>query len=195
MVFGLERTKAKGDTDTNTGPYGGLARVGKTGDSYCLSPAMVAEKGGKITANNAELEAGKTGVDARGDGGAACTVTAAMSGTETERLGVSAKLSMGQFYGIVAYGTKNVTGNGTETENEYLQVWGGVHLADSTSALIGYGQSETEGSDANPNAVTLGLYHSMGGGLQLFYEGISRDPDAAGMDSSANHKAGIRFDF
>ena len=200
-VLGLKRTKAEQDEgDAHTGPYSGLT-VLKTGtDHYCLSSAMVSEKSAKITQNNAmanEDDDADTGKVRALPGGTnyACTATAAKTGTETERMGVSAKISLGQFYGIFAYSTKNVTDNGKETETEYAQVWGGVHLADSTSALIGFGQSETEGMDANPSAVTLGLYHKMGGGLQLFYEGISKDPDTAGMDNTSNHKAGIRFDF
>ena len=200
-VLGLKRTKAEQDEgDAHTGPYSGLT-VLKTGtDHYCLSSATVSEKSAKITQNNAmanEDDDADTGKVRALPGGTnyACTATAAKTGTETERMGVSAKISLGQFYGIFAYSTKNVTDNGKETETEYAQVWGGVHLADSTSALIGFGQSETEGQDANPTALTLGLYHNMGGGLQLWYEGQSNDPDMAGMDNSVNHKAGIRFDF
>ena len=199
-VFELKRTKLKDDTDKNTGPYGGLTRVGDSGDNYCLSSAMVTEKGGKITKNNAlarsdDDPATGTVSSLSAIASSECEASAAKTGTETERMGVSAKISLGQFYGIFAYSTRNVTDNGKETETEYAQVWGGVHLADSTSALIGFGQSETEGQDANPTALTLGLYHNMGGGLQLWYEGQSNDPDMAGMDNSVNHKAGIRFDF
>ncbi len=201
-VLGTKRTKAPKDTGTAlTGPYSGYAYVGDKDmydRTYCLSDAMIEADNAKFTKNNAEatnpVEAPTLTPNA-GTSNGACTVTKAMAGAETERLGVSAKLSMGQFYGIVALGTKNVTDNGKETETEYAQVWGGIHLSDSTQALIGFGQSETEGMDANPSAVTLGLYHKMGGGLQLFYEGISKDPDTAGMDNSSNHKAGIRFDF
>ena len=200
MVLGTKRTRLATDTTTNNGPYSGYTYAGEpTYDSmYCLSDAMLTADKAKFTANNAEAENPvniPTLDPAAGTSENACTVTAAKTGTETERLGVSAKLTMGQFYGIVAYGTKNVTDNGKETESEYTQVWGGIHLSDSTSALIGFGQSETEGKDANPSAVTLAMYHNMGGGLQLFYEGISKDPDTAGMDNSSNHKAGIRFDF
>jgi len=165
---------------------------------YCLSDAMREADNAKFTANNAKATTpvgAPTLTRNPGKSLGACTVTKAKTGAETERLGVSAKLTMGQFYGILAYSTKNVTDNGKETETEYTQLWGGVQLADSTSALLGFGQSETEGSDANPSAVTLGLYHNMGGGLQVFYEGQSNDPDTAGMDNSVNHKAGIRFDF
>ena len=199
-VLGTKRTKAASDTGTNlSGPYSGYTYVGdkETYDRmYCLSDAMLTADNAKFTANNAEAENDVPTPDVGADNpGAACTVTKAKTGAETERLGVSAKLTMGQFYGIVAYGTKNVTDNGKETESEYTQVWGGIHLSDSTQALVGFGQSETEGKDANPSAVTLAMYHNMGGGLQVFYEGQSNDPDTAGMDNSVNHKAGIRFDF
>ncbi len=207
-VLDLRRSKGTNETSDSTennGSYTGLTYAGPSAKDgiasklsdydgvYCLSSAMVTEKKGKITANDAVAtkDVGKLGLK-EGD---ACTVTKDKTGAETERMGVSAKISLGQFYGIFAYSTKNVTDNGKETETEYAQVWGGVHLADSTSALIGFGQSETEGMDANPTALTLGLYHNMGGGLQLWYEGQSNDPDMAGMDNSVNHKAGIRFDF
>jgi len=198
-VLGTKRTKLATDTTTNNGPYSGYTYVGDEDDCdgmYCLNDAMLTADNAKFTANNAEAENDVPTPNVGADNpGAACTVTKAKTGAETERMGVSAKLSLGQFYGILAYSTKNVTDNGKETETEYTQLWGGVQLADSTSALLGFSQSETEGSDANPSAVTLGLYHNMGGGLQVFYEGQSNDPDVAGMDNSVNHKAGIRFDF
>ena len=201
-VLGTKRTKAASDTGTaRNGPYSGYTYDGNKeiyDRVYCLSDAMREADNAKFTANNAKATTpvgAPTLTRNPGKSLGACTVTKAKTGAETERMGVSAKLSLGQFYGILAYSTKNVTDNGKETETEYTQLWGGVQLADSTSALLGFGQSETEGSDANPSAVTLGLYHNMGGSLQVFYEGQSNDPDTAGMDNSVNHKAGIRFDF
>ena len=119
-------------------------------------------------------------------------------GPEFDRVGVSGKLELGQFWGTLSWSSKNVTGTATdrsEKETEYAQLFIGASLTDSTSGWVGYGQSETEGSNLKPSAVNVGLSHSLGGGLSVFYEGKSSDNDMANQDSSITHYAALRFDF
>ncbi|MXZ82063.1 MAG: hypothetical protein F4Z15_12100 [Gammaproteobacteria bacterium] len=184
------------DTEADTEGY--------QGDVYCLSDAQVLEKATKIGINNvidnatavslpavADLDTAMNGVQS------ACEFSAASTGPETDRIGISAHVSMGQFWGKLGWTSKEVD----DEETDYTQLWLGTSFTDSTSAMIGYGKSETDGNTAEPNALTLGLYHNMGGGLRLWYEGISADPDGGlnddgtMMHKSTNHYVGIRYDF
>ncbi len=119
-------------------------------------------------------------------------------GPETDRVGVSGKLELGQFWGTLAWSSKNVTGTATdrsEKETEYTQLFIGASLTDNTSAWVGYGQSETEREKEEPSVVNVGLSHSLGGGMSLFYEGRSEDTDKANQDSKIGHYVALRFDF
>ncbi len=126
-------------------------------------------------------------------------------GPDTDRVGVSGKVTLGQFWGTLAWSSHNVTATSfdaagtvtgmSETETDYAQLFVGASLTDSTSAWVGYGQSETEGSTLTPSAVNVGLNHSLGGGLSVFYEGKSDDSDVAGQDSTLTHYAALRLDF
>ena len=112
------------------------------------------------------------------------------AGPETDRIGLSGHISFGQFWGKLAWSSRD-----TGTETDLAQLWVGADLTDSTNAMIGYGQSETDGIDETPSVVTLGLYHNMGGGLRLWYEGRSDDDDMPNTDNVVAHYAGIRYDF
>jgi len=119
-------------------------------------------------------------------------------GPETDRVGVSGKLTLGQFWSTLAWSSKNVTGtkdDRSESETEYAQLFVGASLTDSTSAWVGYGQSETEGKPETPSAINVGLSHSLGGGLSVFYEGKANDNDKPNQDSTLTHYAALRFDF
>ena len=118
-------------------------------------------------------------------------------GPETDRVGVSGKLELGQFWGTLAWSSKNVNDYDakTEKETEYTQLFIGASLTDNTSGYVGYGQSETEGSMLEPSVVNVGLSHSLGGGMSLFYEGRSEDTDETNKDSIIRHYVALRFDF
>ncbi|MYB40580.1 porin [Candidatus Saccharibacteria bacterium] len=119
------------------------------------------------------------------------------NGNEHGRAGLSAKLSMGQFWGSLGWSShEEETGAGaTVSDSEYMALYVGASLTDSTSGWIGYSQSEKEGSAAKPSKIAAGLYHNMGGGLRLWYEGGSKDPDEAGKEDHVKHLVGIRYDF
>ncbi len=118
-------------------------------------------------------------------------------GPESDWVGVSAMATLGQFWGSLAWANNEVTSTvtGQSSDTDYAQLWAGLSLTDSTSALIGYGQKESEGSDIKPSAVTVGLSHNFGGGLRLWYEGQADDPDESGKETKAIHRFGFRFDF
>ncbi|MYD76191.1 MAG: hypothetical protein F4244_06205 [Gammaproteobacteria bacterium] len=176
-----------GSLDDDEDYIEGLTRVGTTGDNYCVTAADQEKKRGKIAAMDG------TAPDLGSD---VCTVSAASTtkGAETDRIGISAHMSMGQFWGKLGWTSKEVTQGGMSKDTDYTQLWLGTSLSDSTSAMVGYGKSETDGSTAEPDALTLGLYHNMGGGLRLWYEGKSSDADD-GSDKATDHYVGIRYDF
>ncbi len=64
--------------------------------------------------------------------------------------------------------------------------------------MLGRGQGDMDaGNDMagdDPSDVTLGVYHNLGGGFKLLYEGHRVDSDGAGGDKT-EHLFGIRLDF
>ena len=114
------------------------------------------------------------------------------TGSETDFVGLSGMVTLGQFWGSLAWANKEQTGN---KDTELMQFWAGTSLTDKTSALFGYGQAEKDGADKTPNTLTVGLVHNLGGGLRIWYEGNARDSDDPSMDTSALHEVGLRFDF
>ena len=113
-------------------------------------------------------------------------------GTERDVFGVSGMVTLGQFWGSLAYAMEEET-NTADTDR--IQLWAGASLTDQTSALFGYGQSEQDGVDQTPNTLTVGLVHNLGGGFRIWYEGNAIDDDVADMDTAALHEVGLRFDF
>ena len=167
---------------------------------YCVTEAQARDKVAKLaahnTAENTNHDASVTAIAVANGLPGRCMVSAASTtkGAETDRIGISAHMSMGQFWGKLGWTSKEVTQGGMSKDTDYTQLWLGTSLSDSTSAMVGYGKSETDGSTAEPDALTLGLYHNMGGGLRLWYEGKSSDADD-GSDKSTDHYVGIRYDF
>ena len=113
-------------------------------------------------------------------------------GTERDVFGISGMVSLGQFWGSLAYAMEEKTDN---PDKDLIQLWAGASLTDQTSALFGYGQSEQDGIDRTPNTLTVGLVHNLGGGFRIWYEGNAMDDDVAEMDTAALHEVGLRFDF
>ena len=113
-------------------------------------------------------------------------------GPETDWIGISSMVSLGQFWGSLAFANKEETG---AKDTESIQFWAGASLTDQTSALFGYGQSEEDEDTKTPNTVTVGMVHNLGGGLRVWYEGNAKDDDVANMDTAVLHEVGLRFDF
>ncbi len=124
-------------------------------------------------------------------------VTALAALDDTVRVGVSAKMTFGQFYGIIGWHqtetqARDGASGANSIEASQVQLYGGMNLNESTSLLLGYGQAEKTttfvtapaagsaaalANAAEPTQVTLGVYHNMGGGLKLYYEAAFVDYD------------------
>jgi len=115
-------------------------------------------------------------------------------GPETDWFGASALLTMGNFNGSIALGSKEVTQSNKTTETEIVQLWLGASLTDQTSAVFGYGQSET-GETEEKDKLVVGLSHNLGGGMRVWYEGNSVDENKENQDAEITHLLGIRYDF
>jgi predicted porin len=77
---------------------------------------------------------------------------------------------------------------------DVTQAWLGTSFGDNTSAMIGYGSGTEDASDAEPNQLTVGVYHNMGGGFNLMYEGTAIDGDTWSADKD-RHVFSMRLDF
>ena len=75
-----------------------------------------------------------------------------------------------------------------------MQLFFGSSLGENTSWLIGWGEGEAN-AGPEPSQITWGLYHKLGGGLRLWYEGMTYDADAGGPGDLDRHVFGMRFDF
>lgn len=112
-------------------------------------------------------------------------------GPEIDRIGVSANVSAGQFWGALSWSTMETTDDVADVRlNEE-----GTPVVFPEGTIPGAVETETDGEDAKPSRVTLDLYHNLGGGLRLWYEGKSHDPDVDGEDRESQHFVGIRYDF
>ena len=114
-------------------------------------------------------------------------------GPETDWFGASAMLTMGQFNGSIAVGSKEVTQSNTTTETDIVQLWLGASLGDRTSAVFGYGEAET--GDNEEDKLVFGVSHNLGGGLRAWYEGNSVDKNDPTQDAKVQHLFGLRYDF
>jgi len=132
------------------------------------------------------------------------------NGLDHSRAGLSAKLSLGQFWGSLAWASheaEDMAGK-TQAEKEFVAGYVGASFTDELSGWIGYSQADVDtlegkaakaGHGKEPTKVMAGLYYNVGGGLQFWYEGGSEDhdtdrkPDAT--TETVTHYVGIRYDF
>ncbi len=115
-------------------------------------------------------------------------------GNDMRLTALQAVVSFGDYY--VALARHSVNPDGAGADPSLNQVWVGGSMG-NTSASLGLGRADLDGGDVpgnDPSGVTLGVYHSMGGGLTLMYEGGTRDDDGAGGDST-NHWLGMMYNF
>ncbi len=118
---------------------------------------------------------------------------------DNDWIGVSGKVTIGQFFGALAWSNNEQTDamGKTTADVDYTQFWAGVNVSDSTQAIFGYGQKD-DGGEANPSATTFGVFHNLGGGLAIWYEGKVDDDDNDNMVNSkpeAVHHIGLRYIF
>ncbi len=110
---------------------------------------------------------------------------------DIKRTGAAVRASFGNMYGILGWNKKEGPGNADTTG---AQLWLGTSLGESSSVMVGYGKKDPDGEAAEPSAVTLSLSHRLGGGMQLWYEGQSNDPDT-NASNATRHLLGMRYDF
>jgi len=110
--------------------------------------------------------------------------------------GAAIKFSLGNYWASIA-SHKADPDDDKAAEPSTTQLWVGGSFG-NTSAMIGMGSADMGGMDNtpgnDPGDVTLGVYHNLGGGLKLLYEGHSADSDGMGKDKTT-HLFGIRLDF
>jgi len=123
------------------------------------------------------------------------------AGMDNDWIGVSGKVTIGQFFGALGWTNNETThANGkTDKDVDYTQLWLGANVAPNTSVHFGYGQ-EDDGVDNSPtpSATTFGVFHNLGGGLAVWYEGQVNDDDddkslMEGYESI--HRVGLRYIF
>ena len=113
---------------------------------------------------------------------------------DTRLTALQGVVSFGDYY--VALARHSVNPDGAGADPSLNQVWVGGSMG-NTSASLGMGRGDNDGGDVagnDPSGVTLVVYHDMGGGLTLMYEGGTRDNDGAGGDST-NHWLGMMLNF
>ena len=113
----------------------------------------------------------------------------ATPGTDTDRVGAAVKLSTGGFFAMLGYQETEEDGGGT-FEADQTQLWVGTTLG-STTLMLGIGEATANNVDTEQ--VVVGVYHNLGGGLKLYYEGTDVDRDAG--DDLTIHYLGMRIDF
>ncbi len=108
--------------------------------------------------------------------------------------GAGIQVSMGNYWASVAQQSQDPDADNVP-EPSVTQLWVGGSFG-NTSAMIGSGthDMDTGMMGSEPSAVVLGVYHNLGGGLKLLYEGKSSDSDGMGKDDTT-HLFGIRLDF
>jgi len=123
------------------------------------------------------------------------------AGMDNDWIGVSGKVTVGQFFGALGWTNNEETdANGkTTTDIDYTQFWAGADVAPGTSVVFGYGQ-EDDGKENSPtpSATTFGVFHDMGGGLSVWYEGqVNDDDDDKNIKESYEsiHRVGLRYIF
>ena len=113
---------------------------------------------------------------------------------DTRLTALQAVVSFGSYSVALARHSVNPDGDGADPSLNQVWVtgsWG------NTFAQLGLGRGDNDGGDVagnDPSGVTLGVYHSMGGGLTLMYEGGTRDNDGAGGDRT-DHWLGMMYNF
>ena len=123
---------------------------------------------------------------------------------DTTRYGIAVKVQLGELPVSVTGGWQNVdtekaglNTNGSEaTDNDVDTwfLWFSGNFTESTSWLLGY--ANADGDDIEADQFTWGVYHTIGGGLKVYYEAVSVDVDKGGLELDGNrHLLGLRIDF
>ena len=118
---------------------------------------------------------------------------------DTDRIGVSSKVTAGNFFAMVGYHeNENEMMGGVTSDISHTHLWVGSSIG-NTTMMLGYGKVDkgrNHETMSEPSQLALGVYHNLGGGMRLYYEGAAIDKDT--MDSNddiTEHYFGMRYDF
>lgn len=110
---------------------------------------------------------------------------------DVEAWGVAGKAQFGNWGATLYWNEIDVGGANGKTSGPGFWVSGGFG---KTSVLFGYGKADADNPNPDVDSFTLGIYHNMGAGFRVYFEGISTDSDAPGGDSDTA-LFGMRYDF
>ena len=115
-------------------------------------------------------------------------------GDNETRWGLAGKFTSGAWFATLGYMEFD-----DGEKDKLLQLWAGGTFG-KTTAMLGYGAADIGMADGDPNQWTLGVYHNMGGGFRVYYEGTildGKDNDVYGAVEGKGgiHLFGMRYDF
>ena len=120
---------------------------------------------------------------------------------DTDRFGIGAKANFGGGYWL-SVGWQNLeqddvgTADGDDIDTTFI--WGGGNFSKKTNWLIGYAEADDDGDNDDPEQLTWGVYHNIGGGLKIYYEATDLDVETTDPDDARDgvrHLIGMRVDF
>ena len=109
---------------------------------------------------------------------------------DQDRTGIAAKWTADRWFAILGW---------HENDNDLVtvdqgQIWAGMNFGENTMAMLGYGSAENDLTGLEPNQISWGVYHNMGGGFKLMWEGMTYDADDGVSDFDRNVFS-MRLDF
>ena len=123
------------------------------------------------------------------------SVAGAIDDGNDERLtALQATVTFGDYFVALARQSENPDYG--DQDPSLNQIWVGGSMG-NTSGRLGLGRRDNDGGDVpgnDPSGVTLAVYHNMGGGLTLMYEGGTVDNDGGGGDKTT-HWLGMMYNF
>jgi predicted porin len=108
---------------------------------------------------------------------------------DKDRAGVAAKWDSGGWFAMLGWQETDIDG-GDVIDN--VSLYGGTTVGDSTKLMAGW-QDASSDLKGDADQLVLGVYHNMGGGLKLYYEGTAVSYDDG--DDIDVHLLGMRIDF
>lgn len=111
---------------------------------------------------------------------------------DNTRAGIAGKFTGGNFWASIGYFQLD---NDINT-NKMWHVQGGGTFG-KTSVLLSYGQADVNSATGgDPSQFLLGVYHNMGGGFRIYFEGTAYDDDNSGSRPDIDIGLfGMRYDF
>lgn len=118
---------------------------------------------------------------------------------DNKRTAVAAKYTSGAWF--ASAGWYQIDRGNPQFKDDMWQLWLGGTFG-KTTVQAGYGKGNMDSLPDDPVQFTLGVYHNMGGGFRLYYEGALIDAKNSGAWGSgivngdgSVHLFGMRYDF